>query len=108
MAEPDAGEPRERLSRPAFDVVALAASAGGLKALAEILGGLPADFRAAVVVVQHLDPRHQSLMAEILERRVAMSVRQARAGDRLQPGSVFIAPPNHHLIVEGDGTLSLS
>jgi len=108
MAEHHADEPRERLSRPAFDVVALAASAGGLKALAEILGALPADFPAAVVVVQHLDPRHQSLMAEILGRRVAMSVRQARAGDRLEPGSVFIAPPNHHLIVEGDGTLSLS
>ncbi len=108
MAEHHADEPRERLSRPAFDVVALAASAGGLKALAEILGALPADFPAAVVVVQHPDPRHQSLMAEILGRRVAMSVRQARAGDRLEPGSVFIAPPNHHLIVEGDGTLSLS
>ena len=42
----------------AFDIVALAASAGGLKALSEVLSGLPADFPAAIVVLQHLDPRH--------------------------------------------------
>ena len=52
-----------------FDTVAIAASAGGLRALSEILAALPADFPAALVVVQHLDPRHRSLMADILARR---------------------------------------
>ncbi|HEY6200661.1 MAG TPA: chemotaxis protein CheB, partial [Candidatus Binatia bacterium] len=46
-----------------YDIVALAASAGGLRALSYILAALPADFPAALVVVQHLDPRHRSLMA---------------------------------------------
>ena len=54
-----------------FEIVALASSAGGLKALSEVLAGLPADFPAALVVVQHLDPRHRSLMAEILGRRTS-------------------------------------
>ncbi len=92
----------------AFDVVALASSAGGLEALSQVLTALPADFPAALVVVQHLDPRHRSLMAEILSRRTALRVQQAQAGDSLTPGTVYIAPPNRHLLVNGDGTLSLS
>ena len=91
-----------------FEIVALAASAGGLKALTEVLGGLPADFPAALVVVQHLDPRHRSLLAEILGRRSALAVRQASDAERVAPGSVLIAPPDHHLLVNPDGSLSLS
>ncbi|MSS70961.1 MAG: chemotaxis protein CheB [Candidatus Latescibacteria bacterium] len=92
----------------AFDVVAMAASAGGLQALSAVLSAMPADFPAAVVVVQHLDPRHRSLMAEILERRTPMRVQQAKEGDRLSPGLVHIAPPDRHLLVNPDGSLSLS
>ncbi|MFN2183134.1 MAG: chemotaxis protein CheB [Anaerolineae bacterium] len=86
----------------------MAASAGGLSALSQVLSGLPKDFPAPVAVVQHLDPRHRSLMAEILGKRTALEVRQAREGDDLQPGWVYIAPPDHHLLINGDGTLSLS
>jgi two-component system, chemotaxis family, protein-glutamate methylesterase/glutaminase len=94
--------------RAQFDVVALAASAGGLKALSEVLAAVPADFPAAIVVVQHLDPRHRSLMAEILTRRVSVRVKQAEDGDVLRAGTVFVAPPDRHLLVNPDGTLSLS
>ena len=93
---------------PNFDIVALAASAGGLAALIEILSNLPADFKAAIVVVQHLDPRHPSLMAEILSRRTALKVIQGEDGDKLIPGTVYIAPPNNHLLVNTDGKISLS
>jgi two-component system chemotaxis response regulator CheB len=91
-----------------FEIVALAASAGGLRALSEVLAGLPADFPAALVVVQHLDPRHRSLMAEILGRRTPLAVRQAADDEHVQPGSVFIAPPDRHLLVNPDGLLSLT
>lgn len=91
-----------------FSVVALAASAGGLAALGEVLSRLPADFPAALVVVQHLDPHHRSLMADILGRRTALHVKQAAEGDRLTPGTCFVAPPDRHLLVNPDGTLSLS
>lgn len=93
---------------PPFRVVALAASAGGLNALSEVLAPLPADFRAPIVLVQHLDPKHKSLMAEILGRRTVLTVRQAADGDRISPGGVWVAPPAHHLLVNGDGTLSLT
>ncbi len=96
------------LSGSAFDVVALAASAGGLTAISRILSALPADFPAAIVIVQHLDPRHRSLMASILSRRTSLQVKQAEEGDSLSPATVYIAPPNRHLLVNPDGTLSLS
>ncbi|MGH8070337.1 MAG: chemotaxis protein CheB [Candidatus Entotheonellia bacterium] len=92
----------------AFDIVALAASAGGLGALSHILAALPAGFPGTVVVVQHLDPRHRSLMAGILSRRTRLQVKQAEEGDCLYPATVYIAPPNRHLLVNADGTLSLT
>ena len=91
-----------------FDVVALASSAGGIAAISHILESLPAGFPAAIVVVQHLDPRHRSLMAEILRRRTSLEVVQAAEGDRIRPGTVHIAPPDRHLLVNRDGSLSLS
>lgn len=92
----------------AYDVVALVASAGGLNALSQVLGGLPADFPATIVVVQHLDRHHRSLMAEILNRRTSLRVKQAEEGDHLELGTVYVAPPNSHLLVNADSTLSLT
>jgi two-component system chemotaxis response regulator CheB len=60
------------------------------------------------VVVQHLDPRHRSLMADILNRRTPLQTKEAEEGDRVRGGTVFIAPPNRHLLVNSDTTLSLS
>jgi two-component system, chemotaxis family, protein-glutamate methylesterase/glutaminase len=94
--------------RSAFDLVAIASSAGGLRALTEVLSGLTADFPASIAVVQHLDPRHRSLMADILNRQSRLPIKQAEDGDRVQPGAVFIAPPDRHLLVNADGTLALS
>ena len=97
-----------RAMPPSYEIVALAASAGGLNALTEVLAALPPDFPAALVVVQHLDPRHRSLMAEILGKRIAMPVKEAREGDFVEPGRVYVAPPNRHLLVNPDRTLSLT
>ncbi|HUQ26025.1 MAG TPA: chemotaxis protein CheB [Burkholderiales bacterium] len=91
-----------------FEIVALAASAGGLNALTRVLEMLPENFPAALVVVQHVDPRHRSLMAEILARRTPMPVTEAHEGDRVSPGHVYVAPSNRHLLVNSDGTLSLT
>jgi two-component system chemotaxis response regulator CheB len=98
----------QHFANAAFDIAALAASAGGLTALSRVLAALPADFPAAIVVVQHLDPRHRSLMATILSRRTPLQVKQAEEGERVQSSTVYIAPPNRHLLVNSDGTLSLS
>jgi two-component system chemotaxis response regulator CheB len=91
-----------------FDVVAIAASAGGLNAINVVLANLPAMFPATIVVVQHLDPRHRSLMAEILARNTPLRVKQAEEGETMVPATVYIAPPDRHLLVNSDGTLALS
>jgi len=95
-------------SGAAFGIVALAASAGGLTALSRVLSELPVGFPVPIVVVQHLDPRHRSLMAEILERRTHLRVQQAEDGDIIAAGTAYVAPPDRHLLVNRDGTLSLS
>ena len=93
---------------PARCVIAMAASVGGLKALSVILGGLPAGFPAAIAIVMHVSPDHKSLLAEILSARSELDVRQAQSGDVLCHSSVFVAPPNHHLMVISGGILKLS
>ena len=93
---------------PAYDIVLLAASAGGLAAISTVLGALPGDFPAPVVVVQHLDPRHTSLMAEILRRRTPLRVEEATEGVITEPATVYVAPPDDHLLVNPGGRLSLS
>ena len=95
-------------ARVPFPVIAMAASVGGLKALSVILGGLPADFPAAITIVMHLSPEHKSLLAEILNCRTHLAVKQAQAGDVLRPSSVFVGPPNHHMFVAKGGRLELS
>lgn len=89
-------------------MVAMAASAGGIAALSAVLSELPADFPVPIVVVQHLDPRHRSLLAEILAKRTALQVKQVTHGVALGPGNVYIAPPDNHVLVNAEGTLSLS
>lgn len=86
----------------------MAASEGGLKALSVILSGLPADFQAAIAIVMHLAPDHKSILAEILDSRSHLEVKQAKNGDFLCRSCVFVAPPNHHLLVGKSGCLKLS
>jgi two-component system CheB/CheR fusion protein len=85
-----------------FTVVGLGASAGGLDALSALLDSLDADLDAAFVIVQHLDPTHPSLMAELLAEHTAMPVAQATDGARIQPRHVYIIPPGAYLAVAGD------
>ena len=106
--EPQTGNSPQLIADTAFDIVAFAASAGGLRALSRVLAGLPGDFPATLVVVQHLDPRHPSLMADILSRRTPLRVKQAEEGEQVSPATVYIAPPNRHLLVNPDGTLALT
>jgi len=89
-------------------VVVIAASAGGLKALSQVLSALPSNFPAAITVVQHLDPKRPSLMVDILKQRTRLRVKQADAGEALQPSTIYIAPPNKHLLVNQNGILELS
>ena len=84
------------------EVVALGASAGGLQALIVVLSGFPADLPAPVFVVQHLDPRHESHMADILTRHSRIRVVEAADGDIIEKSVAYLAPPGRHMLVEQD------
>jgi two-component system, chemotaxis family, CheB/CheR fusion protein len=94
------GEPTEKVSTVssgAFPVVGVGASAGGLAAVTELLKRLPDQTGAAFVIIQHLDPRHGSLTADILSRVSSMPVDEVRNGMRLQPNHVYVIPPNSNM-----------
>ena len=92
----------------AFDIVAIAASAGGLPAISQILADLPADFPCAIAIVQHLDPTHPSKIVDILQRCTSLTVKLAETGDVLSSRTVYVAPPDYHLLVNPDQTLLLT
>ena len=89
-------------------VVALGVSAEGLQDLSAILAKLPASFPAPIVISHHLSPHSPSQIADSLSRRTALRVKEAKEGDPLQAGAVYVAPPAKHLMVRPDGTLALS
>lgn len=84
---------------PQFDVVAIGASAGGIEALSTLTASLPGDFPVPVLIVQHMDPRHKSLLAALLGRRCRLRVKEAVNDEEVAGGSVYIAPPDMHLLV---------
>jgi len=84
---------------PQFDVVAIGASAGGIEALHAVAAALPADFPVPVLIVQHMDPRHKSLLAGLLGRRCRLRVKQAVNDEEMRGGTMYIAQPDMHLIV---------
>jgi two-component system chemotaxis response regulator CheB len=90
-----------------FPVVALVCSVGGANALTRVLAPLPADFPAAVVALQHLDPHHASTLTERLAAATALEVRAAVDGTRLSAGVVDVCPPGRHVLLSRDDTLLL-
>src|SRR5205085_6573234 len=90
-----------------FDVAAIGASAGGLVALLEVLTPLPRDLPCSILIVQHIDPLHRSMIPEILQRRTALRVKQAEHDEVLLPGTVYVAPPDQHLLA-GPGKIQLA
>jgi two-component system CheB/CheR fusion protein len=90
-----------------FMVVGIGASAGGLEACSKLMDALPADNGMAFVLVQHLDPTHESMMVALLAEHTNMAVLQATDGMTLEPDHVYVIPPGTYLAV-ADGVLKLS
>ncbi len=92
----------------ARSVVVIAASAGGLEPMGLVLSRMPLELAAAVVVLLHLDPHHESHLAEIFGRKAVVPVEVVRDGSRLVSGVVYVAPPGAHVVLESAGVARLS
>ena len=85
------------------DLVVVGTSWGGLRALRGVLGGLPEDFRASIVVVQHRSgDSHPTVLRDLLAAAGPLPVHEAGDKVSLEPGHVYIAPPEFHTLVDGD------
>jgi len=88
--------------------VAIGGSAGAVQALLRILPGLPADYPQTVLIVVHVPPDRDNALVPLLASRCAIAVKEAEDKEPTQPGVAYFAPADYHLLVEADGTLSLS
>lgn len=91
----------------AHDIIVIGTSAGGFSALKKLLRQLPPDLPATIFIVQHLSSGHFSRLPALLERAAKLKVSHARDGERFMRSHVYIAPPDHHLMIE-DGHIRLS
>jgi len=89
-----------------FPIVGIGASAGGLEAFRRLLGALPKSTGMAYVLVQHLDPHHDSILAELLSEVTQMAVTEVKGDLRVEPNHVYVIPPSKGLILV-DGVLKL-
>jgi two-component system, chemotaxis family, CheB/CheR fusion protein len=90
-----------------FPVVGIGASAGGLDAFKKLLKAIPQDSGMAYVLVQHLDPNHESLLVEILQKVTAIPVLEIADDIKVQPNHIYILPSNK-MMIANDGVLELS
>jgi two-component system CheB/CheR fusion protein len=100
-------QPAERsIQERPHPIVGVGASAGGFEAFKELLKALPSDTGQAFVLVQHLDPGHESLLAKLLAKATAMPVAEVVEGMAVEPNHVYIIPPNKTMEIK-NGTLHL-
>lgn len=90
------------------EAVVIGASAGALEALSVILPGLPSQYSLPVIVVVHIPPHKKSLLTELFQEKCKMDVVEGEDKAPIRGGTVYFAPPDYHLLIEPDKTLSLS
>jgi two-component system CheB/CheR fusion protein len=93
--------------KDSFPIVAIGASAGGLEAYREFFHALPSDTGMAFVLIQHLDPNHESMLTEIIAKTTRMPVEEVKSGVTIQPNRVYVIPPNALMALAG-GVFQLS
>ena len=91
-----------------LQAVVIGASAGGVQALSQILPALRVDFPLPVLVVVHIPPRRDNTLVDLFAGKCRLSVKEAEDKEPLEPGTIYFAPPDYHLLVEAGGTIALS
>jgi two-component system, chemotaxis family, protein-glutamate methylesterase/glutaminase len=96
----DTSSTLEANQRSGHDIIVVGASAGGVEVLKQLVTSLPPDLPAAIFVVLHISPNGPSLLPNILTRRSSWRAFQPKDGDRIEYGSIYVAPPDHHLLIK--------
>lgn len=91
-----------------YEAIVIGTSAGGLQALKRILPSLPYNYPLSVLIVQHISPLSDNYMSQMLNDISKVNVKEADEKEKILPSTVYIAPPDYHMLVENDKTISLS
>lgn len=91
-----------------IDAIVIGTSAGGLNALTRILPELNKDCPVPIIIVQHMSPDGSNYTAALLDRVSQLTVKEGDEKESLEPGTIYLATPNYHLLIDRDKTLSLS
>lgn len=91
-----------------IDAVVIGGSAGAVEALCGLLPAVPATIRVPILMVLHLPRDRPSLLEEVFSPRCACPIREAQDKDPIEPGTVYVAPPDYHLLIEPGPQVSLS
>jgi two-component system chemotaxis response regulator CheB len=91
-----------------YDAIVIGSSAGGLRALLELFSFIPKLYPIPIIIVQHLLDGNESMLAEFLNEKAAIRVKEAEDKEPIMKGCAYLAPPGYHLLIEDDHTLSLS
>lgn len=91
-----------------YKAIVMGTSAGGLFVLFDLLKHLPVDYPLPIIIVQHRSKDQRDLLEEVLQNRCRIHIHQAEEKESIIAGNVYIAPPDYHLLIENDFTLSLS
>ncbi|MFC4274178.1 chemotaxis protein CheB [Achromobacter aloeverae] len=105
---PPRPSPSPAAARPRVELVAIGASAGGVEVLSTLLGALPAGFPAALAIVLHIPPDRDSLLTSLFAPRCALPVQEVEDKAPIEPGTVYFAAPDYHMLVEPDRSFALS
>jgi two-component system chemotaxis response regulator CheB len=90
-----------------FKAIVMGVSAGGLKALKTILPALPQDFSLPIIIVQHLSAQSDNIWIDILGNSILLKIKEADEKEKIENGTIYIAPAAYHLLIERDHTFSL-
>ena len=91
-----------------YKAIVIGTSAGGMKALTFILSNLPEDYPMTVFIAQHLHPVQDGYFVQYYSELCKLRVKEPQSGEKIQSGFVYFAPPNYHLLIENDMSMSLS
>jgi two-component system chemotaxis response regulator CheB len=91
-----------------YEAIVIGVSSGGMNALKIISSALPIDFKIPIIIVQHVGAHSDSQWIQLLNEKSNLHVKEADEKEKIEKGTIYIAPPNYHLLIEKDKTFSLT
>ena len=91
-----------------YQLIVMGVSAGGTDAMKQLLPAFPANYPIPIIVVQHLHPTQKNTLLTVFDKMCGLTIKEADEKEPIQPGYVYFAPPNYHLLIENNRTFALS